>query len=306
MTDPLVTIVTPTLNCAATIATAIESVTRQDPGFAVEHIVVDGGSTDGTREIASSHAGVTLMVETDRNLYDALNRGISLARGAIVGLLNGDDAYRPGALAAAAAALADAPRAALACGGAEVLLPDGRTARTHRPPTGHRLEPEDLVRGVPIINARFFRSALFNRIGLFDLRYPVAADREWLLRVAFSGADTVAIPRIVYTYVQHPASLSMGGWPSRARIAADHMAIAEDWLASRDGLEGAAAALLEELHAHGALLGTLTGVARGEWRDAWACAARGMSMTPAWPARAAAIAADRAARRIAGTWGSRE
>ena len=80
MTPPRLSIVTPCLNRAATIGAAIDSVLAQgEPG--VQHIVVDGGSTDGTAEILARYPHLTVIREKDRNLYDAINKGLRAARG---------------------------------------------------------------------------------------------------------------------------------------------------------------------------------------------------------------------------------
>src|SRR5581483_3497952 len=97
-----VSVVTAVRNAAATIARTIASVRAQD--FAgIEHIVVDGASGDGTLEVLRSLGrDVALWTsEPDRGISDAFNKGIALARGEIIGILNGDDWYEPGAVAAA-------------------------------------------------------------------------------------------------------------------------------------------------------------------------------------------------------------
>ena len=83
-------IITPTLNRAHFLEEAIESVRAQDfPDC--EHLIVDGGSTDGTLEMLARHPHLRVVSEPDRGLYDALNKGLRLGSGEIVGLLNSDD-----------------------------------------------------------------------------------------------------------------------------------------------------------------------------------------------------------------------
>jgi cellulose synthase/poly-beta-1,6-N-acetylglucosamine synthase-like glycosyltransferase len=103
--SPLISIITASLNRAPMLAQAIESVERQ--GFDdYEHIIVDGCSTDGTTDLLAQHPRLKVIREPDRNVYDALNKGLRAATGSIVVLLNSDDLLAPGALAAGARALA--------------------------------------------------------------------------------------------------------------------------------------------------------------------------------------------------------
>ena len=98
-----VTLITVCFNSAATLSTAIDSVLSQK-GVDIEYIIVDGGSTDGTVEIIKEYAEKTLnsqlltpnftfrwLSESDRGMYDAINKGIKMATGDIVGILNADD-----------------------------------------------------------------------------------------------------------------------------------------------------------------------------------------------------------------------
>jgi glycosyltransferase involved in cell wall biosynthesis len=100
----LVSIVTPSLDQGRYLPEAIESV-RVQTHPEIEHVVVDGGSTDGTLELLARHEGIRWVSEPDRGQSHALNKGFGLARGDVLGWLNADDAYTPGAAAAAVAAL---------------------------------------------------------------------------------------------------------------------------------------------------------------------------------------------------------
>jgi glycosyltransferase involved in cell wall biosynthesis len=104
--QPLVSVVTPSLNQARYLREAIESVRAQRYPH-VEHIVVDGGSIDGTLEILAEYDHVRWISEPDRGQSHALNKGFALARGEVFGWLNADDAYPPNAVGEAVAALAD-------------------------------------------------------------------------------------------------------------------------------------------------------------------------------------------------------
>jgi len=92
-TQPRVTVITVSFNSHATISDTIESVQAQDL-HDVEHLVIDGGSTDGTQDVVvrmAPHA--RLLSEADRGIYDAMNKGLRIARAPIVGFLNSDDMF---------------------------------------------------------------------------------------------------------------------------------------------------------------------------------------------------------------------
>ena len=115
-------IVVPTLNSRLMLLEALASV-RIQAWPDVEIIVVDGGSTDGTQELIAQMPGVRLIPGPDRGVYDALNKGIAVANGDVVGLLNSDDAYEPGTFSAVVQAFTAHPGADAICGGA-VLVND--------------------------------------------------------------------------------------------------------------------------------------------------------------------------------------
>lgn len=106
----LVSIVTPSLNQSSYLRQALHSVQAQTHPT-IEHIVVDGGSTDGTLDILRDYAEVRWVSEPDRGQSHALNKGFALASGDVLGWLNADDAYEPTAVAEAVAAIEEADAA---------------------------------------------------------------------------------------------------------------------------------------------------------------------------------------------------
>ena len=98
-----ISIITPSYNQAAFIGRTIQSVQGQRGPFELEHIVVDGGSSDGTLDILRSHGqAIRWISEKDEGQADALNKGLAMAGGDIIGWLNSDDLYEADALAAVA------------------------------------------------------------------------------------------------------------------------------------------------------------------------------------------------------------
>ncbi|WP_321476903.1 glycosyltransferase family 2 protein [uncultured Paludibaculum sp.] len=106
---PLVTVVTPSYNQAEFLRATIESVLGQDYPR-IEYLVMDGGSTDGSAEIASEYGGrLTFVSEPDRGQSHAINKGFQRAQGEIVAWINSDDVLLPGAVSAAVRAFAESP-----------------------------------------------------------------------------------------------------------------------------------------------------------------------------------------------------
>jgi glycosyltransferase involved in cell wall biosynthesis len=94
-----ISIVTPVFNSVRWIELCVHSVRHALQGQSYEHIVVDGGSTDGTLEYLKQHKDLHLIPGPDKGMYDALNKGMAAARGRIVGHLNGDEQYDRAGLA---------------------------------------------------------------------------------------------------------------------------------------------------------------------------------------------------------------
>jgi hypothetical protein len=146
--------------------------------------------------------------------------------------LNSDDQLLPDALAAAQQAFADNPGAASVCG--RILV--GKSGAAGHDfeigcPAMQQLRAGDIISGLPLTNARFFRRDVFERIGGFEQRFPILADRDFLGRFYLAGFSTAIIDRAVYRYNAHPLSLTFGtpyAGPERLREAIE---LARDRLA---------------------------------------------------------------------------
>lgn len=194
-------IIIPTFQHRAFLEEALHSVLEQEyPTF--EIIVIDGGSRDGTTELlhayqAANPGRVYWRSEPDRGQADAINKGMRLATGDIVGWLNADDRFAPGALAAVQEFFVRNPQADFVYGDALALNREGRafgvrqhvSRRQRIPGSDHEL----LVRYYDFIvqPAAFWRASLWQRLGELDSTLVYALDYEYWMRAA-------AVTRLCY------------------------------------------------------------------------------------------------------------
>lgn len=208
MNTPLFSIITPCLNRAEFIVQAVESVLAQNyENF--EHIIIDGGSTDGTLEIVKQFPHLQVQSGQDRGMYDALNRGLEVARGEIIGFLNSDDMYSENAFAVVRDKFQDQSIQAVA--GSALIFTSSQTGKidvvsTYSPQGSNLLESSTI--GDPYFNAWFFRKSVFARMHEFDTQYRIVADREFMLRFALSGMQYKTITNTLYQYRKHPDSMT--------------------------------------------------------------------------------------------------
>lgn len=209
--EPLISIITPSLNRADMIATAIESVMAQNyPLF--EHIIVDGGSNDGTLDVLKKYPHLHLIGGKDQGVYDALNKGIALAHGDIIGQLNTDDYYEPGVFSSIAKFFIENKDMDAVSAGAQVyeIQPDGRKKILASYPGIQRSELlQRATIGVPVFNGWFFRKIVFEETGSYSLNYSIAADRDFLIRCALKSLPYLPLDAVIYHYRQHPGSLTI-------------------------------------------------------------------------------------------------
>ena len=222
-------IVTPTFNRRDMLAEALDSVARQD-WPEIEHIIVDGGSTDGTLDLIAGRPELRVIGGPDQGVYDALNKGISAATGEVVCLLNSDDMFEPGALAESAAGFAANPACDSVCGAAQ-LTTGGEAIEVYDREEDKRLiSARTALLGASMINARFFRKSALDRIGPFSLDYRIVSDRDFLMRAITRGLRTQPVQSLVYTYRRHHASLSFSGEAGqRPVIWQELLGVARHW-----------------------------------------------------------------------------
>lgn len=259
--------ITPSLNGARFVEGAIRSVLAQ--GYPdVEHIVLDAGSRDGTLAVYARYPHLRLVVEPDKGPHDAMNKGLRLATGEIIGFLNTDDDYREGVFFEVAKLFRDEPALDAVSGGFAVLAEGGggeaREIVRYERPEGDGFGLDLLALGAPGFNARFFRRRLFERVGPFDNGYDISGDREFLLRAALAGLRAQALPRLVYCYRRHAASRTLdANRQNRLAIAREHVRLAERLLA-RPALAPPARRALGRLYAYESAKLVLAALAGGD------------------------------------------
>ncbi|WP_162943938.1 MULTISPECIES: glycosyltransferase family 2 protein [unclassified Rhizobium] len=168
-----ITVIVPTFRAEKTIRHCLESVLSQ-PGVSTEIIVIDGGSSDGTASIAQSFSSPNMIIvsEPDRGIYDAINKGVSRAKGGLIGVLGADDAYKPNILSAVKEN---------ASGGREIVA--GLTLIDGQLRADEGYGSAALISGIPFgHNAMFASREAYQAVGLYDLTYRICADAEWVHR----------------------------------------------------------------------------------------------------------------------------
>ncbi len=195
-----ISIVTACYNSEPTIRDTLRTIQMQTHQN-IEHIVIDGGSTDGTLEILEQNKQhiAYLTSEPDNGLYDAMNKGISKATGDVIGLLNSDDLFaHPDVLSQVANALAD--ETIDACYGDLVYVNHDDINQVARYWKSSTYQPDLFAKGWAPAHPTFYvRKAVHDNHGiLFNLDYKLAADYEVLLRLLFSNQiKTAYIPDVL-------------------------------------------------------------------------------------------------------------
>jgi glycosyltransferase involved in cell wall biosynthesis len=220
-------IVTPSFNQGMFIEETIRSIMDQHyPDL--EHIVMDGGSTDNTIEILSKYPHVTWKSEQDRGQTHAVNKGLQLARGDIIGWLNSDDTYLPGAFEAVRSAFEQSADCAVVFGNYHATDESGAILYSKEGFCGGY---EEMIRWWDYTYAIhqptvFVRREVIASAGNLDESYHYAMDYEWWLRVA-ARYRFHHIPRYLATYRMHKdaktfSPLEENVYPEQLRASKEH------------------------------------------------------------------------------------
>ena len=241
-----ISLITACYNSAATIRTAIESVLSQK-GVDIEYIVVDGGSDDGTvdiikeystRSTRSTRLTFKWISEKDRGMYDAINKGIKMATGDVVGILNADDVLATDDTLAKIAGLfsrkerkerkedsGEGDSSGVECVYADIrFVKDGdsvdelRSAKTVRYCSAARFRPWMFRFAVMVPHPSFYvRRECFDRLGDYSLDYRICADFELVLRfLGIAKLRSAYLPECVV--LMRMGGASTAGWRSNVEI----------------------------------------------------------------------------------------
>lgn len=182
-----ITIITVCFNRKATIEKAIKSVLEQNY-HDIEYIIIDGNSTDGTKEIIASYQDkiAKYISEPDKGMYDAINKGLQLATGDVIGLMHSDDEfYDKKAIQRIAARFEYEPNIDGVYGDG-VYVSNDKYERLIRDRIGGVFSLKKIREGwLPLHPTVYLKKAIIDKNGLYDLDFKIASDTEFLLRYLY-------------------------------------------------------------------------------------------------------------------------
>jgi len=194
-----ISIITAVYNRVDYISDAIKSINMQIFS-ALEHVIIDGASDDGTSEIVENMRNASMIVvrEPDSGIYDALNKGIGTATGDIIGLLHSDDMFGDAATVSRVAAMFQSSDVDGVYGDLEYVAKDD-PSRVIRYWQAGEYTPELLRCGwMPPHPTLFLRREVFERYGVYDTSFRIAADYDAMLRWLTRGNLKLAyLPRVL-------------------------------------------------------------------------------------------------------------
>jgi glycosyltransferase involved in cell wall biosynthesis len=228
LTIPRLSIVTPSFNQAQFIEETLGSVSRQRYPF-LEHIVVDGGSTDQTVEILKRYSltpgweHLRWTSEPDRGQSDAINKGFRMATGDVVGWLNSDDVYEAGGLAAVSQAFQENPLVDFIYGDYLIIDEAGKTLLSKKEID---FDWEILLCGMNYIAQPnvFFRRRVFEQLGYLNESLHYVMDYEFWLRAATRG----------FRFQHVPITMAACRWHLDAKTIAGNFRSEEELLSVRE------------------------------------------------------------------------
>ena len=212
-----ISVVTVAFNSAATIGDTIMSVQAQTHSD-LEHIIVDGKSTDSTMDVVKHHSNdkTVAISEADNGLYDAMNKGINMATGDVIGILNSDDYYAD-SLALSRVEETFRHNVGIDAVLGDIAFVDKSGKETRRYDSG-RFRPSLARWGwMPAHPGMYLTRSAYNRIGQYRTDLKIAADFDFVVR-AFNRAKSsfVHLPEVLVH--MRPGGASTDGWNAKLTI----------------------------------------------------------------------------------------
>ena len=241
MPNPDISIVTPVFNSIRWIELCIRSVRHALQGQSYEHIVVDGGSTDGTLEYLKQQQDIRLILGPDKGMYDALNKGMAVARGRILGHLNADEQYDRAGLAQALQKLEQSEADAVF--GPTIML-DQHLNFLYLFNQITVPRPIDADWHMPVQTCSFlFRRGVWERCP-YPAEYRVVGDHVWFRRQMKLGLNLVSVrkPIGIFTWHQDDIAKRLGSHGENALSDINRKSLclrsAKAWFRLKHILEG--------------------------------------------------------------------
>ncbi len=213
-----VSIITAVFNGERYIESCIQSVLNQNYSN-IEHIIIDGASKDNTVSILKKYDAqlARWISEPDKGIYDAINKGIQLASGDVIGILNSDDFFaHPNVIHCIVDTLLQ-KKVDCVFGELVYINPEDEN-RVVRYYTANKFKPKDFRQGnMPPHPTFYARKEVFDNVGLFNPSYIICADFEWMIRVLYKGKASYAyIPEVLIK--MRTGGVSTRGWKSTLMV----------------------------------------------------------------------------------------
>lgn len=194
----LISIITATFNSAKTVTETLRSVEEQDYPE-IEHIIVDGLSTDNTVNIVQRYPRTSkVIVEKDNGIYDAMNKGIAAANGEIIGILNSDDVYVDQSVISKVMRAFQDPEVQSCYADLQYMHAKDSTLVTRTWKSGNFKAGSFYWGWMPPHPTFFVRKSVYEKVGLFDTSLRSAADYEMMLRILVKYRLTATyIPQVI-------------------------------------------------------------------------------------------------------------
>jgi len=201
-------VITPSFNMAGYLKRCCASVADQD-GVVCEHIVMDGGSSDGSAEWLAAQEGIIGVVEDDNGMYDAVNKGFGRAKGEILSYLNCDEQYLPGTLCAVSEYFGRHPEVDILFGDALLIRPGGSliSYRKAYQPRWSFIVASHLY---TLSCTMFMRRRIIDDGFRFDERLKDIGDQDLVVRILRSGYRAGHVKRYLAAFAMTGANMSAG------------------------------------------------------------------------------------------------